>query len=209
MQFSIKHIALLIITLMLSSPTWAEETLATILSTATQQTSSIIDYREVRHLQLLTTPWQGTGRIFITKEKFAIVQQSPDRIQLVANQRRYWFFLPQRNIHRSGSTKSSMATGKLGWFKPIIRGDREAIEKNYDVRVSTTDKGWQLDLEPKQTTSARYSHITVKGEIGATSNYILTQMADGDHTEWFFQSHPFNHFADQALTKLIKETRGY
>jgi len=187
----------------------AGETLESILAASAQQPRVLINYREIRHLRLLNRPWQAKGRMFITKNTIFIAQIFPERELLTANKTRFWLYIPNKGIRRTGTATSPIARKTLGLFEPIMRGDKAAVEKAFNFQVSETDKVWQLDLQPKRIDKALYAHIIVKGKKGRAASYMMAAMPDGDFTEWFFVQHEFGPNTEGTLKKLMKEAKGF
>ncbi|OIO74028.1 MAG: hypothetical protein AUJ57_03175 [Zetaproteobacteria bacterium CG1_02_53_45] len=207
MQFYIKLLLQLALIFFVSTAT-AAETLESILERAAAQQNVAIDYREVRHLQMLNEPWQAEGKMIVTASAFVIDQLAPQRQLLTANKHRYWLYMPEAEIRRTGMVTSPMAQRSFGLFKPIMNGDRDALEKEFDIHFTATDKRWLLELKPKRTGRALYARITVQGEDGHPASYMKTEMVDGDFTEWFFQQQPFTSSEESSVKRLMDEARG-
>lgn len=208
MQAPIKQTALLLLFLFIASSAMAKDTLESILSVAAKQQHVAIDYHEIRHLQLLNEPWQAEGQMFVTPDDFVINQRSPERQLLASSKHRFWIFMPDKNIRRSGMLTSPMARKSFALFIPIMRGDRKTLDKKFEINFSAIDDQWQIDLKPKVANRASYKRILVKGENGHPANYMKTEMGDGDYSEWFFQQQKFNLATENMVNNLMDEARG-
>ncbi len=207
MQFHVK-LSLLLAFLLLAGSATANETLESILAIAAKQQNTSIDYREVRHLQLLNGPWQAQGRMFVTASVFVMEQLAPQRQLLTANKHRFWLYVPDKNIRRTGMVTTPMAQRNFALFKPIMHGDKKALEKEFDIHFTSTDAQWLLELEPKRANNTLYSRISVKGKNGHAAEYMKAEMPDGDFTEWFFQQQHFSSTTEKQVIKLMHEAKG-
>lgn len=194
--------------LLISGVAAAEDTLESVLKTAADQKNVAISYREVRHLQLFNEPWQAAGQMFVTSDVFVIKQDSPHRQLLSANKHRYWLFMPDKDVRRTGMLTSSTARKVFGLFKPIMRGDKSELEKRFDIQFTATEGQWQLVLQPKHAAAGFYKRIIVKGEHEKAASYMKAEMTDGDDTEWFFRQLDFTSKIEEKITMLMNEARG-
>jgi len=187
----------------------AEENLASIFAGAARQQSSVIDYREVRHMLLLETPWQGEGRMYVTDDAFVMLQQQPERQFIVIKKSRFWFYNPTHGGRHQGSTHAAGMQNGLALLQPLMHGNIAVIERMFRVSVSENGPTWQLDLFPLDQQKAAFTHIVIKGQHGAPADYMRTNAADGDYSEWFFTTRPFDAHAGAEMDQAIAETRGY
>jgi len=208
MQSRVKQLLLLLSLLLMSAEAIAEDTLASVLSMAAEQQYLAIDYQEVRHLQLLSEPWQATGRMFVSPDAFVIEQASPQRQLLAANKQRFWLFLPEREIRRTGMLTTPMAIKSFGLFKPLMRGDRDALERAFDIQFTATAKQWQIELKPKRSSKSLYKRIYVKGNPSQPADQMKTEMEDGDYSEWSFKQKTFDADIEERVKALMDEARG-
>jgi outer membrane lipoprotein-sorting protein len=184
------------------------ETLDSVLQRAASQHQTVIDYREVRHMQLLSLAWQSKGRIYLNDFSFVIHQQSPQKQLLVADRNRVWLLNPKRNIRRSMMITSPMAQKSLSFILPIIRGDRKALETDFDITFNDEQEKWRIVFVPKQAKDFHYSRIVLTGPKGKAADMMRTEMHDGDYSEWFFSQQPFNDDTQKQIEILIKEAKG-
>jgi len=208
MQSRVKQIVLLLSLLFMSAEAMAEDTLASVLAMAAGQQHVAIEYREVRHLQLLSEPWQATGKMFVSPDAFVIEQVSPQRQLLAANKQRFWLFLPEREIRRTGMLTSPLAIKSFGLFKPLMRGDRDALEKAFDIQFTASEKQWQIELKPKSSSKSLYKRIYVKGNPGQPADQMKAEMEDGDYSEWSFKQQEFDADVEERVKALMDEARG-
>jgi len=202
-----KQLLLLLMLLLAAGTAAAKETLESVLSRAAAQQNIRLDYREVRHMQLLNDPWQAEGRMFVSATAFVIEQQAPQPRIIAANRTRFWIFLPQKNIRHTGMLTTPMAKKSFGLFKPIMRGDQAALDKEFNIAFSATEDQWELELLPKQRNTA-IKKISIQGRNDQPAYFMKTEMSDGDFTEWFFQTRPAGPAFEADLQALIDRARG-
>jgi len=193
--------------LLLPSIVTATPSLPSIFTDAARQQSTLIDYREIRHMQLLEQPWLAEGRMYLTAETFVMAQQQPEYQLLIIKKNRFWFYNPAHGGRHQGSI-AAMQQG-LDLLQPIIHGDIAAIERLFIATVTKNRAGWMLDLVPRKPNGSPYVHIIVKGRDGSAADYLLTESADGDSSEWFLTARPLNEDARKAMDQAITESRGY
>jgi outer membrane lipoprotein-sorting protein len=184
------------------------ETLESVLDRAASQQRAVIDYREVRHMQLLSLSWQAQGRIYLSGSSFVIDQHSPQKQLLVAEGTRIWLFNPKRKIRRSMMLSAPTAQKSLSFIMPIIRGERETLERHFHINFSYKLENWRIEFKPKQATDFHYSRIVLSGPRGEAARMMRTEMHDGDYSEWFFSQKPFTDETLEQIDLLIKETKG-
>jgi len=199
---------LLLAGLLPSFAAMAQESLDSVLARAAAQKQAAIDYHEVRHLQLLSEPWHAEGTMYVTPSVFVIEQLAPQRQLICADRSRLWLLIPERHIRRSMMLTTPVAKKNISLIRPIMHGDREALEKQFDIRFSTVDGIWRIELLPKEGGESPYSRITVSGSEGAPAERMKTELADGDYSEWTFKECPFDEQTHERVEALIKEAKG-
>ena len=208
MQFPGKLTLLILALLFSSGVATAGDTLESILAAAAGQQRVAIDYREVRHLQLLNEPWEARGHMFVTAGDFLIEQLSPERQLIAANRTLFWLYIPDKGIRRTQMLNSPMTKNNFILFMPVVRGVRKTLEKVFDIRFSTSREAWLMELRPKQLDEAIYTRISIQGKSGRAADYMKTESADGDFTEWFFQQHGFGADSEASMNKLMAMAKG-
>ncbi len=186
----------------------AGETLDSVLARAAAQRRVVVDYREVRHMQLLTKPWQASGRMYIDADRFVMAQHQPYRQLLVTRKSMYWLYIPGKYFRRAGMVSDRLATADFGVFRAIMRGDRQGLTRRFDVRFSVDGREWRIALRPKRADGAHYRHIVVKGHIGQAADAVRIEMSDGDATDWFFTPRRYTAKTAARLKALVTEARG-
>lgn len=207
MRLQVKPI-LLVLAFLSPWTTMAAETLDGVLERAAAQREAVIDYSEVRHLQLLDQPWRAEGRIYLSGSSFVIDQHAPKRQLLVAERTRIWLLIPERNIRRSMMVTAPMAQKSLALIRPVVRGDRKGLEQHFDIDFSDDKGKWRIELVPKKGEESHYIRIVVTGPDGRAAEKMVTELADGDSSEWFFSQQPFSEVRREEVERLIKEAKG-
>ena len=208
MRSLVKATALLLSLLMMAATAAAEDTLESVLATAAGQVNVAIEYSEVRHLQLLSEPWQAEGQMFVTPNLFVIEQILPQRQLLTASKQRYRLFIPEKNIRRTGMLTSPMAQKSFGLFRPLMSGDRAALEKAFDIAFRVEGQRWHIELKPKRASTVYYKRIIVEGASGKPADQMKTELDDGDYSEWSFKQQPFTSKLEERINALMVEAKG-
>lgn len=184
------------------------ETLDSVLARAAAQQEMAIAYREVRHLQLLAEPWQAEGNIYVSSSAFVIEQLMPKRQLLCADRSRLWLLIPERRIRRSMMLTAPMAQKSLSLIKPIMHGDRMALEKNFAIAFSIDNGRWQIELMPKEGEESPYSRVTVAGKLGQAADSMTTELPDGDDSQWTFRQLYGGVAVGKRIEALTREAKG-
>lgn len=207
MRFRLR-LTLLLLSLL---PAWtaeAGETLDSILARAAAQQQAAIEYREVRHLQLFNEPWQAEGTIYISPSIFVIEQRMPERQLLCADRSRLWLSIPERHIRRSMMLTTPMAQKRISLIRPLMHGDREALEKHFEISFSSADGQWRMELHPKEASQSAFQKIVVTGKEGEPAEEMKTEMGDGDYSEWSFLQREMSEGVIRKIEALSKEAKG-
>jgi len=187
---------------------YAQESLSSVLMRASQQKNIALEYRELRHIDVLQNIWEAKGRMYAKGDWFVIEQESPDRQLICANHLRFWLYLPDKDIRRTRMLTSPMVQKNFNIFKPIIQGDQKALERDFNIRFSSTDESWTLEMTPKNQRKIIFSRIAVTGDAGKTAKHILTTMKDGDYSERFFSPISSEKHISKTIKALMHECRG-
>jgi len=184
------------------------DTLDSVLARAAAQQQIAVAYREVRHLQLLAEPWQAEGNIYVSSSAFVIEQLTPQRQLLCADRTRLWLWIPERRVRRSMMLTAPMAQKSLSLIKPIMHGDRKALEQHFNIAFATDNGRWQITLLPKAGEESPYSRVTVAGKVGEAADSMTTELPDGDDSQWTFRQQHGGVAVAEKIEALTREAKG-
>jgi len=72
--------------------------------------------------------------------------------------------------------------GMVNTLRSLLSGDRRYLEQNYVIKFSTTSRGWNLFLTPKDSNIKKWiKNIAVEGARGNITQYTVTEV-NGDYT---------------------------
>lgn len=167
-----------------ASPLWAASSpdLAAVLASIVEQRQPVVSYVETRHLAVLDQPLVAKGEMrFSPPDHLEKVATSPRPERMVLDGNRL-------SLERDGKTMSINLSGQpqaqafVDSIRALLMGRREALERSYLVRLTGTDKQWQMALYPTDVDVERLvKRIDVTGASGQIQR-IEYQQAGGDRT---------------------------
>ena len=181
-----------------------DETIENLLTRLQIHAPQQLAYRETRHMQLLSEPWQATGELYITPDRLVIVQQEPQRsvTEITATH------LQHSDAHNDTVTrlalKQAFAVPVLKPFLLLLYGADGAgqLQREYRPDLQQTPKRWTLRLLPVAPADDQPSAMTLSGAAGLQPDSLMLEFADGDYTEWQFTPVSSGSEADAALDAM-------
>ena len=145
-----------------------------------------ISYKETRLMQLLRSPWQGAGEIYISAEKMIIAQQSPKKLFISITAQTLEYLDTQQNIYHVKKLNGLFKLPQMAAFVDLIYGNHNAVslKKKYLVEFSSDSEGWRLSLSDKNDNDVERAEIF--GQNGLSANKLEMLLNDGDKTTWVF-----------------------
>ena len=180
------------------------ETVENLLTRLQFHETQRLAYRETRHMQLLSEPWQATGDLFIAPDRLVIVQRDPRRAvtEITATH------LQHSDAHNDTVTrlalKQAFAVPVLKPFLLLLYGADGAgqLQREYRTEMQQTPKRWTLRLLPVAPADDQPSAMTLSGAAGLQPDSLMLEFADGDYTEWLFTPVSRGSEADAALDAM-------
>ena len=162
----------------------------------------VADFREVKHIALLTEPIETRGRLyFVPPDRMLRESHAPVKSRLVVDGDRVRMEQPGRVMDLS---ESAMARGFVENFVVLWSGDLEALRERYQVRFGANASGWEMTLQPRDPTLRRVIEtISLRGS-SETLQEIETREVDGDRTLMILETVDRDHvFEVDELEKLF------
>ena len=183
----------------------ANETLETLLTRLQFQQTQRIAYRETRHMQLLSEPWQATGDLYIALDRLVILQQEPQRTLTVITATHLQHSSAQHDNITRLALQQPFDVPVLKPFLLLLYDSDAAgqLERAYRTELRHTGGRWQLQLLPVEPAEDQPSAMTLSGASGLQPDTLLLQFADGDFTEWRFTAVSTGGEAEAALEALL------
>ncbi len=182
----------------------AGETLEGLLARLQFHETQRLAYRETRHMQLLSEPWQATGDLYIAAHRLVIVQQDPRRTvtEITAARLRH-IDVENDNVTRL-PLKQPFGVPGLEPFLLLLFGNDGAgqLERAYQPDLHQDKGRWALYLQPVASADEQPAAMTLSGATGLQPDTLVLEFADGDITEWHFTPVSSGSEADAALAAV-------
>ena len=136
---------------------------------------------EVRYSALLAQPLVASGALE-HRQDGSLVRQVTDPYRETTTLRG-----ENVRVEREGSSPRSFSLerapelrGMLASFGALLKGDREMLERHFDVAARGTDSRWQIELSPRDAKlKRRLAAIRVDGSRDRARCFTMTE-PDGD-----------------------------
>lgn len=144
------------------------------------------EFRQVKELALLTEPIESRGTmLFIPPRCLAWRTRSPGVSRLVIEGESVRFRDATRDQDIDLS-RDLVARGFVESFVVLWNGDREAMERQYEVDFRSRKAGWRLTLRPRDGRMREFiASIVLEGHAGPPERMQLIE-AGGDKTTTTF-----------------------
>jgi outer membrane lipoprotein-sorting protein len=192
-------------------PVYAEDSFSTVMARMKPQEAVSIHYEEVRHLELLDKPWQGSGFLYaLPPDRMIKEQWKPNREIMGADGKRLYYYDPSNDVRHSAEMRSDdpMST-HLDAFRALLNGNRELIDSLYRVEFYSAPERWQLTLTAKaREAGAAPAKIVISGLPEQPADKIEMRQADGDRSELSLRPEPNYPQLRNKVDALYKELLG-
>lgn len=185
----------------LSEASADEETLEGLLTRLQFHETQRLAYRETRHMQLLSEPWQATGELFITPDSLVIVQRVPQRSLTEITATHLQHSDAHNEIVTRLALKQAFAVPVLKPFLLLLYADDAAgqLQREFRPDLQQTPQRWTLRLLAVAPADDQPAAMTLSGAAGLQPDSLMLEFADGDVTEWQFTPLSSGSEADAAL----------
>ena len=162
----------------------AEDYLSAVMARMQHQSAVKIRYKEIRHLELMDEPWQGSGYLYALSPDLMIKEQwYPQKEIMAVNADKLYYYDPVNNRrHQSQMTADNPLSLNIAVFKALINHDKGLLEEYYQIEFCSKAEQWLLTLIPKQQTAL--AKIVVTGLPEQAANTISIYQKDGDYNEF-------------------------
>jgi hypothetical protein len=181
-----------------------DETLEGLLARLQFHETQRFVYRETRHMQLLSEPWQATGELFIAPQRLVIVQRYPQRSLTEITATHLQHSDAQNETVTRLALKQAFAVPVLKPFLLLLYAADGAgqLQREYRPDLQQTPERWTLHLLAVAHADDQPSALTLSGAAGRQPDSLVLEFADGDFTEWQFTPLASGSAADAALAAV-------
>lgn len=202
-------LALALAALSFSNPGNAENTLSALMQRMQSDSAVRIAYTETRALELMDSPWQGSGYMYSLPPDLMLKEQlQPQRVLMAVKGERMFYFDADQDVRRQGEMdEDHPLTLNLAVFKALINADEALLHRVYRVDFAEREQGWVMTLEPRRRSDSGFG-IVISGPEGRQPERIEVRQADGDRS--FFTLHRDAEGAEveTEVKRLFRELQG-
>ena len=193
----------------LSLPTYAQDTLDQVLQRLSIKNPVAISYKQTRQLQLLQSPWQGSGEIYLSTGKMIIAQQIPKQLFISITADTLEYLDTKQNIYHLKKLKGAFELPQLAVFVDLIYGQHNAtsLQKKYITQFKSNTDNWYINLSDENDDDVET--VELSGPNGAPANRLEMRLSDGDVTSWEFLSTTTAVNIDEKMSLIGKRIRDY
>lgn len=206
---TIKFNVIISLWLLFLPPTFAgeQQTLEDILKRLQVKESLHLEYKETRHMELLSRPRQSNGHMFLSPEQMIIAQHAPKQQITVISKNKVLFVDQEKQIRRTRKLKSPFAIPGMGPFLQLFYGQSNLaeLERQFTIKFLQDNSHWQLKLSPKLSTMSSIRTAKVSGTPDEGPNQLVLEHADGDRTEWHLSPLAHGPDARKEMERLLAQ----
>ena len=190
-------------------PVYAEDTLATVMKNMQLESAVQIAYQETRYLELMQEPWQATGFMYALSPDILVKEQrTPVREIMGASGDEMFYYNPINDVRHRGVIEIDDALSlNVAAFKALITGDRQLLEKIYQIDFSSKREQWRLTLIGHWDNEVTVK-IIVTGLAGQPANKIVVHQPDGDRSEFILAEAARGDYLKDTVQQLNRELLG-
>jgi hypothetical protein len=162
---------------------YGQDTLALVLGRLKVDTVNAVAYREIRHLSLLASPWQGAGLFYAAPPDVLIKAQTlPEQETVAVVGDRYYFLNANSGRKADGKiTDQPDVLAPITVFRSLINGHATALKQYYTLGFSSDKKGWLLTLTALQQNPYK---VELHGLTGNSAGRLKLIRDDGDYDDY-------------------------
>lgn len=203
------NFALMFGVLMFSVPSRAEDTLYDLMQRMQTKAAVRIAYTETRSLELLDSPWLGSGYLYSLPPDLMLKQQlQPERVLMAVQGQKLFYFDPNQDIRRQAELDiDNPLTLNLAVFKALVGGDEALLYKIYRVDFSAQEQGWMMTLKSKRSSDSDF-RIVISGPAGQQAESLVITQADGDSSRFTLRQDAEGAEVASEVTHLLEELLG-
>ena len=185
-----------------AKPVLSDDTLATVIQRMQPESAIKIAYQETRYLELMEQPWKASGYLYALAPDVLIKeQQQPVREIMGANDDKMFYYDPVNDVRHHGlMTPDDPISLNVAAFKALVTGDRQLLEKMYQIAFSSESGQWTIILTGHENNEANIK-VIITGLTGQKMHKITIHQPDGDRSELIL-SEPMR---GEHLTELIQQ----
>ncbi len=171
----------------------ADEALSLLMDKLKSKSAIQMSYKEMREMELMDKPWQGSGNLYSMSPDIMIREQlHPKRLLMGIIGNNMFYFDPKSETrYQDEFDDEDPKTLSIAVFKALVNADEKLLHRLYKVEFASSKKSWAMNLKPKQNeestlsiivsglTSQQANKFQITQEEGETSTFDLQKKAEG------------------------------
>ncbi|RLA20755.1 MAG: hypothetical protein DRQ62_10170, partial [Gammaproteobacteria bacterium] len=190
----------------------AEDSVETVMQRMKPKTAVQIAYQETRTMGLFDEDWQGSGYLYATLPNTMLKQQlKPDREMMAAEGRQLTYYKPaNQTYHHTQLDESNPMMASLVAFKAMLTGNLVVLRQLYQLKFSTTESSWTLEMTAKEHESdATPLKIIMQGISAEAANNMQVILPDGDRSIYVLSQPQQGRAIQQHMQELLQSLKNH
>ena len=164
-----------------------------------QQTNICGNFKQIRHIALLSKPLVSTGYFYLSKERgLAWMQQTPFKSTLTLTHDEMTQQIESNPPMVMTKEKQPLLFSFTNIFLSLFKGDLSTIQRYFSIRFSGSLKQWQIELKPK---ASPINKVIVSMVVSGSDkvNKIIVNQVKNNRMEITFSNIKLNKAATTCL----------
>lgn len=191
----------------LAEDTLVEDNLESVMLRMKPETAVQIAYQETRSMDLFDNEWQGSGYLYAAVPNTMLKQQiTPDIELMAAEGSQLSYSKPaSHTFHHTQLDESNPMMASLIAFKAMLTGNLAALRQLYQLKFSTTESVWRLEMTANETAAAEQPlKIIMQGLSEQAANRMEVIFPDGDRSLYVLSKPQQGLAIEQHMQKLLQ-----
>lgn len=171
-----------------------------------------IVYQETRYMGLFDDDWQGSGFLYAAMPGIMLKQQLKPEIETMAAQgSQLTYHKPATQIfHQLRLDESNPMMASLAAFKAILTGNLVDLRQLYQLKFTTLDSAWKLEMVAKENEPDEAPlKIVMQGLSEHAANKMEVFLPDGDRSSYVLSQPQQGQVIKQKLMGLLQSLKGH
>ncbi len=200
---------ILLISAVIANNIYANDSLSALMQRMKSDKAVRMAYQEIKELELMDSPWHGSGYIYSISPDLMIKDQlKPEHILMGVKGNKMYYFDTANNIRHQGEMDEDNTMNlNITVFKALINADDALLRNLYQIDFTSNAKRWIMTLIPKKKHESSLS-IVVSGRADQQIDMIRIKQVDGDLSEFLLKKSEMGEEVNKAVRKLFLDLKG-
>ena len=190
----------------------AQDSIENVMQRMKPETAVQIAYQETRTMGLFDEDWQGSGYLYAATPNTMLKQQlKPEREIMVTEGDQLIYHKPATSTyHQMQLDESNPMMASLVAFKAMLTGNLAVLRHLYQLKFSTTESSWQLEMTAKEHESdAAPLKIIMQGISEQAANKMTVILPDGDRSLYVLSQPQHGLAIQQHMQGLLQSLKSH